>query len=128
MPAASSTSATPDASSFAPEPVAEDFGTRGGGRLALRPNSFYAASSDMVAANVDLAGMVARYGELRLPVAILYGRGDAILDPAMHGTPTADLIAGAEIELVDGGHMLPVTQPALTAKWIERQVARHVAA
>ena len=32
---------------FAPEPVPADFGTEGGGLLAMRPNNFYASSSDL---------------------------------------------------------------------------------
>jgi pimeloyl-ACP methyl ester carboxylesterase len=109
---------------FAPEAVVEDFGTRGGGRLALRPEAFYAASGDLVAAADDLAGMAARYPALQPPAAILFGRQDAILAPALHGEATAASLPGHDLTLVDGGHMLPLTQPDLTARWLTERIAR----
>ena len=36
----------------------------------------------------------------------------AVLDPELHGERTAAEIPGATIELIHGGHMLPVTHPA----------------
>lgn len=107
---------------FAPEPVAEDFGTLGGARLTVRPDNFQAASADLLAANNDMADMAARYGELTLPVAILYARGDRVLDAGIHGVRTARA-HGFDLELVQGGHMIPVTQPGLVARWIEKSVA-----
>lgn len=108
---------------FAPEPVPEDFGTLGGGRLVLRPGAFQAASGDMMAANNDLAGMAARYGELTMLVGILYGREDRILDPALHGGTTAGQVPGLVLDIIEGGHMIPVTRPAETARWIKSRAA-----
>lgn len=110
---------------FAPEPVPEDFGTAGGGNLGLRPNSFYNSSSDLVEAEDDMPRMVARYPQLDVPVGILFARGDNLLEPEIHGERTAREIADAEIELVDGGHMLPFTQPERTARWIRSAAARR---
>jgi pimeloyl-ACP methyl ester carboxylesterase len=62
----------------------------------------------------------ARYAGLKLPVGVLYGRQDAILDWQKNGQALVDQVAGARLELVDGGHMLPVTQPELTAAFVER--------
>ena len=67
----------------------------------------------------------ARYGELTLPVSILYGRGDRVLDHRRDGEEAARLIPRCRLELVDGGHMLPVTQPELTARFIERVAAER---
>jgi pimeloyl-ACP methyl ester carboxylesterase len=63
--------------------------------------------------------MAGRYRTLTLPVSILFGRGDQLLDPAEHGEHTADAVANGRCELVEGGHMLPVTQPELVARFIE---------
>lgn len=109
---------------FAPDPVPADFGTAGGGLLAMRPDNFYASSSDLVALEGELEGMVARYPTLSIPVSILYGRGDNLLDYRLHGKRTAAEIPGAEIELVEGGHMLPFTAPEKTAQWIRQAAAR----
>jgi pimeloyl-ACP methyl ester carboxylesterase len=72
----------------------------------------------MVAVNDDLPGMVARYPTLQVPVSILYAREDNLLDYRLHGERTAREIPGATLELVEGGHMLPFTQPERTAAFI----------
>ncbi len=110
---------------FRPEAVPADFATKGGGLLGLRPRSFYNTSADLMGVNADLSGMEKRYGEIRVPVGILYGKSDAILDPAEHGEAMKGQIAGLRLELVEGGHMLPVTAPEATAGFI-REEARRV--
>lgn len=105
---------------FAPEPVPDDFAVKGGGMLALRPANVYAAIFEMQAAADEMAAIVARYGELQLPVSILYAREDNILDYRRNGEQTAGEITGCRLELTDGGHMLPITQPELTAAFIGR--------
>jgi len=66
----------------------------------------------------DLPGMVERYPSIRVPVGILFGRHDAILDYQDHGTAMQSKIKGSTVSLVDGGHMLPITAPDETARWI----------
>lgn len=110
---------------FAPEPVPADFGTEGGGLLAIRPSNFYASSSDLCDLEGELEGMVERYPTLTVPVAILYAGADNILNAPLHGERTATEIPGARIELVEGGHMLPFTQPELTADFVRRAAARQ---
>jgi pimeloyl-ACP methyl ester carboxylesterase len=109
---------------FDPEPVAGDFATRGGGMLTLRPSHFIAACADLAAAPEDLPGMIQGYGAMRLPVSILYGRGDRILDPRTQGEALARALPGAELTLVDGGHMLPITMPERCAQFIHESAAR----
>jgi pimeloyl-ACP methyl ester carboxylesterase len=110
---------------FAPEPVPADFGIEGGGLLAMRPSNFYASSTDLVDLEGELEGMVSRYPTLTVPVGILYARGDNLLDYKLHGERTASEIEDARIELVEGGHMLPFTQPELTAAFVRRAAARQ---
>ncbi|QNA89159.1 alpha/beta fold hydrolase [Massilia sp. Dwa41.01b] len=105
---------------FSPEAAPRDFAVKGGGLLGLRPRAFLAASSDMQAIPLRLPQLEARYGELALPVAVLYGRQDAILDWRKNGQALAEKIPGARLELVEGGHMLPVTQPEHTADFVAR--------
>lgn len=103
---------------FSPEPVPADFGVRGGGLLALKPASFQSGAFELSVANPEMQAQAPRYGEIKLPVAILYGRGDYLLDPALHGEKTAAAIPNAKLELVEGGHMLPITNPELTERWL----------
>jgi pimeloyl-ACP methyl ester carboxylesterase len=103
---------------FGPEPVPRDFPTRGGGLLGLRPSAFLSASSDLQALPLTLPSLEQNYQRLRLPVSVLYGRDDLILDWKANGQALVDKVPDARLQLVDGGHMLPLTQPDLTADFI----------
>jgi pimeloyl-ACP methyl ester carboxylesterase len=111
---------------FAPERVPADFLKRGGGALGLRPKSFYATSTDLAAVNDGFADLIGRYATLAIPAGILFGKGDQLLDYRLHGQATKDQIPGLSLELVDGGHMLPVTAPDAAADFI-RRMARAAA-
>jgi pimeloyl-ACP methyl ester carboxylesterase len=107
---------------FAPEPVPADFATLGGGQLVLRPGAFHAASTDLAAARADMAALAARYPGLSVPVAILFGREDAILDPELHGRRIATELPRVELTLIAGGHMIPVTAAEAVAAWIRGRI------
>jgi pimeloyl-ACP methyl ester carboxylesterase len=114
---------------FGPDPVPADFGTRGGGLLGLRPKTFLAASDDLQALPARLPQQKARYGALRVPLQVLYGRADRILDWRVHGQPLVDAVPGAGLTLIDGGHMLSVTHPQACADIIDAVArAAHVPA
>jgi pimeloyl-ACP methyl ester carboxylesterase len=104
---------------FGPEAVPKDFATRGGGLLSLRPSAFLSASSDLQALPDRLPQLQARYHELTVPVSVLYGKDDRILDWKANGQALVDKVPGARLELVEGGHMLPITQVDVTAGFIE---------
>jgi pimeloyl-ACP methyl ester carboxylesterase len=112
---------------FGPEPVPKDFATRGGGLLSLRPSAFLSASNDLQALPERLPQVQERYAELRLPVHVLYGKDDRILDWKANGQALVDKVPGARLELVEGGHMLPVTQVEATAGFIEAAVGAMAA-
>ncbi|CAJ0692428.1 Putative aminoacrylate hydrolase RutD [Ralstonia edaphis] len=103
---------------FAPESMPKDFPFKGGGLLGLRPHVFYAASSDLVAAPEDLPDMERRYASMTVPVDVLYGRGDRILNVKRQGEALKQKLDRVNLRIIDGGHMLPVTQPALTTDWV----------
>lgn len=117
------TGKTKSAMVFSPDPVPADFATRGGGALVLRPRGFQSAAFELGMAKDSMTRQAAGYGAMRAPVAILYGHGDAILAPALHGTDTAAAIPGATIRLIDGGHMLQVVYPELTEAWLRETIA-----
>jgi pimeloyl-ACP methyl ester carboxylesterase len=104
---------------FGPEAVPEDFATRGGGLLGLRPSAFLSASDDLRALPECLPAQETRYGELQVPVSILYGKDDRILDWRANGQALADKVRGATLQLIEGGHMLPITNPDATAAFID---------
>jgi pimeloyl-ACP methyl ester carboxylesterase len=97
---------------FAPEPVPEDFGTEGGGLLAMRPSNFYASSSDLVDLEGELEGMVPRYPTLSIPVRILWGRQDRILPPEYADWIAARLTDAPLTWENNAGHLLAEDAPA----------------
>jgi pimeloyl-ACP methyl ester carboxylesterase len=114
---------------FGPEPVAPDFAVRGGALLTLRPCSFIGASAELMATHDELGEMPARYKDLTVPVGILYGSGDRILDPAAQGKALAAEVVGADFELIEGaGHMIPITSADRAAAFIARMAQRAATA
>ena len=81
----------------------------------------------MVSANMDLWDMVKRYGALTMPVGILYGAEDGVLVPRLHALSLEGEIPALEIELTEGGHMLPISAPDRCAAFIRRVWQRTVA-
>jgi pimeloyl-ACP methyl ester carboxylesterase len=113
---------------FGPQPVVRDFAVRGGGLLNLRPCSFIAASADLMAAHDELGAMPTRYRDLTVPVGILYGSDDRILDPTAQGKAFAAKVEGADLELIDGGgHMILITSADRAAAFVARMARRAAA-
>jgi hypothetical protein len=52
-------------------------------------------------------------------VHVLFAHEDRILDCKLNGEDLPSRIPGAQITLVNGGHMLPVTQVELCVQFIE---------
>jgi pimeloyl-ACP methyl ester carboxylesterase len=110
---------------FGPDAVPADYPTRGGGLLGLRPKSFYNTSSDLVAVNDDLPGMMTRYGGLTIPLGMLFAKGDRILDYRSQGEAMKQQCPALDLVLMEEhGHMLPVTAPERTADLIRSVAAR----
>jgi pimeloyl-ACP methyl ester carboxylesterase len=110
---------------FAPEAVAPDFLLRAGGLLGLRPKAFYATSSDIVVINDVLPDYMKRYSSLNLLFGILFGKDDRLLDYRAQGEAMKLSCPALDLELIDGGHMLPMTAPDRCAALIRRIAGRR---
>lgn len=109
---------------FSPEIPPEDFATRGGGALGLRPEGFIAASEDLVAGGPSLEAMAQRYGALKTPGVLLYGSEDAVLAAKLHGESFAAAMPSIAYEEIQGpGHMIPITEPERCAAVIRKVAA-----
>ncbi|MBM4192232.1 MAG: alpha/beta fold hydrolase [Gammaproteobacteria bacterium] len=113
---------------FGPETVPCDYRVRGGGLLTLRPSQYIGASEDLEAIPVVLPSLESQYETLNRsdapPIAVLYGREDAILDYRIHGTRFAERVPLCRLEVITGGHMLPLTQPERVARFVRDVLAR----
>lgn len=110
---------------FGPEPVPRDFATRGGGLLALRPSQFLAGAADLASLRTHMPPLERRYRDLSVPLSVLYGRDDELLDWRANGQRLVDQVPGARLHLTDGGHMLPITRPTVTADFIAQAAAER---
>lgn len=113
---------------FGPQEPPADYMTEGGGWLGLRPSHFYGASTDIVDLIDDDTDIEGRYGEIGVPVGILYGTADRVLDHRRHGADMVGAIAHLDLELAEGvGHMPQFADPGRTAAFIRRIAARAFA-
>ena len=103
---------------FSPEPVCNNFAIKGGGDFALSSNSFIKTSEDLTFAISSAPSVVGRENELKLPIGVLFGEDDEILDAKLHGEKFSEL-TGAELKILPNkGHMLPLTEPEECAEFI----------
>ncbi|WP_298197566.1 alpha/beta hydrolase [Novosphingobium sp.] len=103
---------------FAPDAVPADYGLGGGALLKDRASVFRTASREVLSVQAEMPGIAEDSGTIGVPVAILFGRGDGVLDPSVHGERTAAGLQHGSLTLVDGGHMIPATRPEAVAAWL----------
>ena len=87
-----------------------------------------AAARELRVIQQELTDMTARYAALAVPVRVLFGDGDVVLDPKAQGPAFCAKAPKAELTKVHGGHMLPMTQPKTTESFIRNILARLDAA
>ncbi len=105
---------------FGPDAVPDDFGTRGGGLLSLRPESFITASRDLVAVPEALPGYSCRYEAITCPIGIIFGTGDKVVDYRANGAAMVMRLPHLIFKTIDNaGHMIPVTHAERVAAFIE---------
>ncbi len=103
---------------YGPETPPPHTGIRAGGLLSLRPASFIATSAELMAAAEELPSLTARYAGLSLPVSVMFGTGDQVLDPHIQIAALRARIPQLQATLAPGGHMLPVTRAPEIARWL----------
>lgn len=91
---------------FAPAEVPEHF-REFPLELAFRPSQLRASAEDCANMTKDARRMQRHYGQLRMPVAILFDREDAIIDQTRQSILLHEDIPGSRLyEVQRGGHML----------------------
>jgi pimeloyl-ACP methyl ester carboxylesterase len=105
--------------------VPANYAVEGGGLLSRQPSAYESASGDYVSATEDMPDLIARYSTLTLPIGILYGSDDRVLNARANGSAMQTLIPGLDYEEIKGaGHMIPLTRPGETATFIRRMAAK----
>jgi pimeloyl-ACP methyl ester carboxylesterase len=110
---------------FAPNSVTARFAAEFPVELTLRPSQIRASAADtalMVPAARDISR---RFGELAMPIGIMAGHEDEIVDVARHAERLHLEISGSELRLVEGaGHMVHHVAPGEVVDLIRRTERR----
>jgi pimeloyl-ACP methyl ester carboxylesterase len=105
---------------FAPLPVPERFERGFAGAMAVRPSQIRAEARDGVGMALQTRAMRGGYGDLRLPVVIVAGAEDKVVDVGRHAARLREQIPGSELRLVPGaGHMVHHAVPGQVAEAVE---------
>lgn len=104
---------------FAPAPVPPKFG-RFPKEMAVRPSQLRAAAAESALLGPVAASAVNRYAELEMPVVVVAGTGDRLIDPEAQAQRLHREIAGSSLRLVSGaGHMVHQTHTGAVLSAIE---------
>lgn len=93
--------------SFSPDEAPENYYEQSGLALLFRPRDFRSNAADLSHLKPQIIEMSRRYGDIRVPTAILTGTSDTTVSPKLHSMHLAEDIDGASLELLpDTGHAL----------------------
>jgi pimeloyl-ACP methyl ester carboxylesterase len=110
--------------SFAPSRVPRRFKRGFPFSMALRPSQIRATAGDAALMVPCAASMAGRHGELKMPVAIMAGRGDKIVDIPQPERLHAN-VPQSTLEVIEGtGHMLHYEFPERVAATVEALFTR----
>jgi pimeloyl-ACP methyl ester carboxylesterase len=110
---------------FSPQPVPEAFFEAQQRELLLRPSQLGANAEDAAYMVPAAASLSRRYGELRVPVHLLAGRSDRVVDPEAHSMRLHRELPGSELELVpDAGHMVHYAAPLRVLEAVDAMTGR----
>jgi pimeloyl-ACP methyl ester carboxylesterase len=111
---------------FAPMPVPPAFAEAVPLPMMLRPWQIRASAEDAATMTPRAMTVAARYPELsRLPVAILAGAEDRIVDVGRHSVRLHEAVPGSELRVIPGlGHMVHYGAPGAVAEAVEAVALR----
>jgi pimeloyl-ACP methyl ester carboxylesterase len=93
-------------STFAPEPVPENYYEQAGTPLLFRPEVFRANARDLTSLQAQVRKQSERYGELAMPVVVFSGEDDTVIKPELHVGELRQQVPGIRVIELDGvGHM-----------------------
>jgi pimeloyl-ACP methyl ester carboxylesterase len=106
---------------FAPAPVPSRFKRAFPADLALRPEQIRASAEDTALMVPEAARLCEGYPDLRLPVAIMAGSGDLVVDPEEHAERLRTDVIGSALRILPGiGHMIHYAAPDQIAETVRR--------
>jgi pimeloyl-ACP methyl ester carboxylesterase len=103
---------TIDAKLFNPAPVAPSWTDKFPFEMALRPSQIRAEAAEAAIMVPAASALAPRLSELSIPVTIIAGRGDEVVDPQFQSERLSEVVPGSTLAMVEGvGHMVHHTAP-----------------
>ena len=113
---------------FSPAPVPEHWSRGFPFELAMRPSQLRATLADTAQMVPRAAALEARYDALRLPVVLIAGDGDKLVNTGQQTRRLAGLLPHARLTIVAGaGHMVQHIDPAAFVGAVEAAVTAAAA-
>ena len=110
---------------FAPAAVTPRFQTEFPTEMSLRPSQLKASAIDTVSMTPSAAALAARYGELKMPIVIMAGTGDRLVDFARQSGRLDDVLAASTLVAIEGtGHMIHHSAPEKVVDGIDLAATR----
>lgn len=110
--------------SFRPDEAPPGYYEAAGLPLLFRAKDFQSNASDLRALKPQIVAMMGRYGEIRIPTAVMTGADDPTVSPAIHAAALSREIPGVDYEVLpDTGHALHHSERAKVLAAIERITA-----
>jgi pimeloyl-ACP methyl ester carboxylesterase len=110
---------------FAPAAVPPRFQAEFPSELSLRPSQLKASAVDTVSMTPSAAALVGRYGELKMPIVIMAGTGDGLVDFARQSGRLDEALAESTLVPVEGaGHMIHHSAPEKVVDGINLAASR----
>jgi pimeloyl-ACP methyl ester carboxylesterase len=114
---------------FAPAAVPPGFQAGFPTELSLRPSQLKASAVDTVSMTPSAAALATRYGELKMPILIMAGTGDRLVDFASQSGRLDDVVESSTLVPIEGaGHMIHHTTPEKVIESINLAVSRSATA
>ena len=96
---------------YHPQDVHDDYADRSA-EMWTKPDQIRACAYDERTLRASLKSISQHYSSIKIPVAIVTGSDDRILEPAKHAYPLQKAIKNSKlVVLPDTGHQLPQTRP-----------------
>jgi pimeloyl-ACP methyl ester carboxylesterase len=113
--------------SFRPDAAPPGYYEATGIPLLFRPKDFEANAADIRHLKPQIVAMMGRYGEIRIPTAVMTGADDPTVSPTIHSAALAREIPGVDYEVLpDTGHALHHSETAKILAAIERVSAAAI--
>ena len=111
---------------FAPQTPPPDYAAQTAVALILRPSEFRANAQDLVGLKDFVTAQAPRYGDIKVPVAIISGDvTDRIVWTDLHSRTSARQMPNATLDVLPGiGHMVHYAAPELIIAAIDRLARR----